>query len=326
MLKKTVKVIPLLALVILLATLGGCGSDSNNNNVSGNGGGSAAIAGILPETEIAEVNGTVITFGELDEYTLLAATNARKNVDEISEEEFEGLRKETLETMITNKLIRQYMEELGLESMTMEAMADAEMIDQTLRMNYNLTRLVDLGKVSAQILEDFIAYAQYSNWFYIHTITTVDLSDEVVDAYIEEHKDELKRTMVSVSHILTKTQEDAEEALRRLENGEKFEDLAEELSRDEGTAPFGGVIMDFGRNEVLPEIEAAVFSMEVGEIKGPVKSMRGFHIFWLRDKYLEELPYQVIEPHVKDTIVRSACNEKIKELRQNASIVYNSMQ
>ena len=34
MLKKTVKVIPLLALVILLATLGGCGSDSNDNNVS----------------------------------------------------------------------------------------------------------------------------------------------------------------------------------------------------------------------------------------------------------------------------------------------------
>ena len=323
MLKMTIKVIPLLALVVMLAALCGCGSEGNKN-VSSNGGGSAAIADVPPETAVAEVGGEVITYKELIDYSLLSATYARKDIEKFGAEELEALRAQTLETMITNMLIRKYMdEEVGAGNMTNEAITDAESINQALRANYNLTRLVDLGEITEQIFEDYVTFARYSNWFYLHMITTVDLSDKAIGAYIEEHKDEMRRTVVSASHILLKTEEEAKAVLSRLEKGEKFEDLARELSRDEVTIEDGGRIMDFGRNEVLPEIEDAVFSMEPGELKGPVRSPRGFHVFLLHDRYYEDLPYSQVSIYVKDTLVRIACNDKIKELRQSASIVYH---
>ncbi|MBT8100095.1 MAG: peptidylprolyl isomerase, partial [Gammaproteobacteria bacterium] len=68
-----------------------------------------------------------------------------------------------------------------------------------------------------------------------------------------------------------------------LEAGEAFEALAAEVSEDTLTANNGG---DFGaltRSQYQDELASVIFSMDEGEIEGPIKSEFGFHVVRLDD-------------------------------------------
>lgn len=74
---------------------------------------------------------------------------------------------------------------------------------------------------------------------------------------------------------------EAEQVMQRLEQGEDFAAVAAEVSDDTATASGGGDLGQFGRGIMVPEFEAAVFSMAVGERSGPVQSSFGFHVIEL---------------------------------------------
>ena len=102
--------------------------------------------------------------------------------------------------------------------------------------------------------------------------------------------------MVSAKHILvqfqgcvralpeiTRTQEEArariDECLEKARQGEKFEDLAAEYS-DGPSAPKGGDLGRFERNQMDPDFEEAAFACEVGEITDVVETPFGYHIIY----------------------------------------------
>ena len=89
------------------------------------------------------------------------------------------------------------------------------------------------------------------------------------------------------SHILVETPEEAEEVLRRLGDGEAFEDLAMEMSTDTGSADVGGDLGWFPRGQMLPEFEEAALSLQPGEISGAVESQYGYHIIRLEERDTE---------------------------------------
>lgn len=94
------------------------------------------------------------------------------------------------------------------------------------------------------------------------------------------------KTMVekaTVAHILVATEEEANQVLERLDKGEKFEDLARELSTDPGSAQNGGVYENIGRGEFVPEFEKAMFEdLQPGEVTTtPVQTQFGYHIIKL---------------------------------------------
>lgn len=96
---------------------------------------------------------------------------------------------------------------------------------------------------------------------------------------------------VTASHILITNESDeqaketAEKVRDRLVKGEKFEDLAHEFSADPGSAKKGGDLGVFGRGQMVPEFEAAVFSLEkAGSLSQPVKTQFGYHIIRLNSK------------------------------------------
>jgi peptidyl-prolyl cis-trans isomerase D len=68
---------------------------------------------------------------------------------------------------------------------------------------------------------------------------------------------------------------------KRLDKGADFAELAKKLSDDPASAPQGGDLGTFGRGIMVPEVDAAVFSMKVGERSKPVKSQYGYHIIEL---------------------------------------------
>ncbi len=90
---------------------------------------------------------------------------------------------------------------------------------------------------------------------------------------------------VRVRHILLETEEAAQAALDRLNNGEKFEDLAKELSKDTASAESGGDVGWFASGDMVPQFEVAAFALEQpGQTSEIVKSDYGFHIIQLIER------------------------------------------
>jgi peptidyl-prolyl cis-trans isomerase D len=99
---------------------------------------------------------------------------------------------------------------------------------------------------------------------------------------------------------IEKARAKAEEVKQKLDNGESFEKLAKEYSDDPGSAQMGGDIGFFGRDQLDPAYERAMFELEPGQISDPVLSSFGFHIIRLEEireeksKPLEQIKDQLI--------------------------------
>ncbi len=119
----------------------------------------------------------------------------------------------------------------------------------------------------------------------------VEVSDAEVEAYYEENREEFaiparaEVRYVTLTRAPTATDtamaRDRVEDLRtRLAEGEDFEEVAREESADQATAEAGGNLGTLTRGEgaVPGAVEAAVFSLPVGEVSDPVESGQGFHL------------------------------------------------
>jgi hypothetical protein len=83
---------------------------------------------------------------------------------------------------------------------------------------------------------------------------------------------------VRASHILVETQEEAQQLLTQLMQGADFAELARQHSRDRASGENGGDLGMFGRGDLRPEFEDAVFRLKVGSMSGVVKTDLGYHI------------------------------------------------
>lgn len=83
---------------------------------------------------------------------------------------------------------------------------------------------------------------------------------------------------VRVSHILTKTLEDAQSVKQKIEDGAKFEDAAKEYSIDETTKDYGGDLGCIQRGRLEDSVNDAVFKLKEGVISEPVESSSGWHL------------------------------------------------
>ena len=66
--------------------------------------------------------------------------------------------------------------------------------------------------------------------------------------------------------------------------GADFAKLASENTEDPSGKTNGGQLPPFGRGQMVPEFEEAAFSMQPGEIRGPIKTQFGYHIIKLNGK------------------------------------------
>lgn len=83
---------------------------------------------------------------------------------------------------------------------------------------------------------------------------------------------------IKCAHILVEKQSQALAILERLKNGEKFAEIAKQLSLDTGSGKRGGDLGYFGRGKMVKPFEAAAFKLSVGQISEPIKTEYGYHI------------------------------------------------
>lgn len=153
-------------------------------------------------------------------------------------------------------------------------------------------------------------------------ISAVKVSDEDAQNYYNENKERfVTEDTVNASHILVDTEEEALEILAKIKAGElSFEEAATAHSNCPSKAN-GGNLGDFGKGQMVPEFDAAVFSMAVGEVSdAPVKTQFGYHLIKLNGKNeAEAMPFEEIAEEIKDALLqekrRAAYESKINQLK-----------
>jgi peptidyl-prolyl cis-trans isomerase SurA len=124
----------------------------------------------------------------------------------------------------------------------------------------------------------------------------IEVRDDEVQAFYEEHKDEVPRRTpeVTIGNILVVPQPDAsvmdaidvkladiDAALKR---GDSFEEVARKYSQGPN-ASRGGLVGRFDRGDLFsPVIEEALWTMSVGEISPAINTEIGIHVLQLVDR------------------------------------------
>jgi parvulin-like peptidyl-prolyl isomerase len=82
---------------------------------------------------------------------------------------------------------------------------------------------------------------------------------------------------VHCAHILVKTEKEAQTVVERLNKGEKFSNVAKEVSICPSRKN-GGDLGTFTRGKMVKEFEQAAFVLEKGQTSPIVKTQFGYHI------------------------------------------------
>jgi peptidyl-prolyl cis-trans isomerase C len=199
---------------------------------------------------IAEVNGTTITTDDFKKEAENLPPYLRPMI------ETPNGKKELLDNMIVREIILQQAKKDGLDKSPAVA---AKMEDLKQRV----------------IVEAFLRKKLEEQ---------ANVSDADMKKFYDENKDKFKSgEQVRASHILVKSEAEAQEILAQLKKGGNFEELAKKHSID-GAAAKGGDLGWFSQGSMIPEFEKVAFGMKEGETSGIVKTKFGYHIIKLTGK------------------------------------------
>jgi peptidyl-prolyl cis-trans isomerase C len=123
-------------------------------------------------------------------------------------------------------------------------------------------------------------------------------------------------------HVLVKTEDEAKAIIADLAKGGDFAAIAKAKSQDPGSAAQGGDLGFFGAGEMVPEFEAALKTLAVGEVtKTPVKSQFGFHVIKLEEKRKQPIPtLDDVRDQVKQALVGETFSKMLAELKAAAKV------
>ncbi len=135
-------------------------------------------------------------------------------------------------------------------------------------------------------------------------------------------------------HILIRTDgdvitdEDASlrlQSLReRIEDGESFDELAEEYSEDTGSAARGGDLGWTRPGQLVPEFQGAMDALDEGEISMPFATPFGWHIVQVTDRRERDIPRERLRDQLAQQIhqrkAEEAFEQWIRRLRDEAYV------
>lgn len=140
----------------------------------------------------------------------------------------------------------------------------------------------------AQYMNPESAHIQYAQLRLESVEAAITVSDADLHAEYDKKKSQLTvPERRHALHILITGKDDAadlkeaEDVLAQARSGKDFAELAKKYSKDPGSARNGGDLGWADRKSFVKPFADALFSMQPGEIRGPVKTQFGYHIIRL---------------------------------------------
>lgn len=109
-------------------------------------------------------------------------------------------------------------------------------------------------------------------------ISQSQVTDEEARKMYEDNKSLFSTETVRVSHIMVKTEAEAEAILKDLQAGKDFAELAKTKSQDTGSAEKGGDLGELRHGQTVKEFEEEAFRLKEGELSPVIKTQYGYHI------------------------------------------------
>ena len=275
------------------------------------------------EGVVATVNGEEITeeqfniefesFKGLREKQL--GKDAMSQIEEDGRTREEVLRENVMEKMIMDKIIKKETEKMNIS-------VSEEELDEQIKEYIDATGGEEEFKIYLEendVTEDFfkgnLRKELLENKYKKKVIEDLNITEEEGKEYFKDNKEDL--IVVKASHILVKTEEEGQKVLDRLNNGEEFSKIAEEVSVDKQSSVVGGDLGYITRGGRVSEFEEAVFSLNIGEVSEIIKTEVGYHIIRIEDK---KDTYESLKDDIGLLLKEDKYLSKIQELRKNGNI------
>ncbi|MGD2119789.1 MAG: peptidylprolyl isomerase [Chromatiales bacterium] len=145
--------------------------------------------------------------------------------------------------------------------------------------------------------------------------------EQIRDAYDRGVERLADKNEYHTSHILLDTEQAANQAISRLNNGEDFAKLAKEVSTDP-TNSRGGDLGWLAPQNMQPEFAAAVLKLGKGAYTGtPIKTSFGWHVIQLQDTRTPPTPkLEDVRDGIITNLKKQQLQQYVNELRQQAKI------
>jgi peptidyl-prolyl cis-trans isomerase C len=158
---------------------------------------------------------------------------------------------------------------------------------------------------------------------YIHK----QIEPKITEAKTKERYDQLvakfkPQDEIRARHILVKTEDEGNAVIKQLKGGADFAKLAEEKSKDTGSAKQGGDLGYFPHDAMVKEFADAAFALKVGEITDkPVKTNFGYHVIKVEDKRKSSAPpIAEVKDQINNQLGQELTNDEVKDLEAKAKI------
>ena len=157
-------------------------------------------------------------------------------------------------------------------------------------------------------------------WF-DHEINKRITEDALDEEYLDFALETQKQIEVRARHILLTSKEAAIAAIKRLDAGEDFAELAKNLSQGP-SAENGGDLGYFQKTEMVPAFSDASFALEVGTYAAePIETIHGWHVIKVEDRrQAVPPPFDEIAPQIAQAMTIQITQNLAAGLREEADI------
>jgi len=279
---------------------------------------------------VAKGKGVEVTRGQLDDEVIRLKSQAAARNQNIPPEQMGQMERQILEQLIQVQLLQAKATEA--DKATGKALAEKRLAEATTRLGSEeaLNRQLKLmGATREEVL------AKWTESATAETVLKRDLKVDVTDADAKKYFDDNparfeEPEMVRASHILLMTtdpktnteltdeqkaakRKQMEGLLKRARAGEDFAKLAKEYSEDPSSKDKGGEYK-FPRNQMVPEFEAAAFSLATNQVSDIVTTRFGYHIIKLSEKIpAKKVDYDKAASDIKEGLTQQALQKQFPD-------------
>jgi len=254
-------------------------------------------------------------------------------------EKLKRLRKEAMELMVEQELVRQAATEKGIDATPDEIDAAIAEVSEPFDDADGFKRRLQTEGFTPESYREHVGRMIAAKKYLDETRLGVgEVGDEELEKYYRDNEYRLTfPEQVRVRHILLTwkpmgTTDDKgairkqmEPILERARADEDFAALAGEFSDDYATKKIGGDTGLFQRGQMVPAFEDVAFALKPGEISDPVETVFGVHILKLeehKESYLVPLDEirEKLRDHVREERMEAAVKREIERLREAGKV------
>jgi peptidyl-prolyl cis-trans isomerase SurA len=300
--------------------------------------------GAVVEEIVARVNNEVITRSEFEHSKASAEEDAKADCNNRCTPEqlnavIEDHRKNALRDLIDQSLLVQRAKDMGISvEPDVIKQLDAIRIENKLPSMEALEEAVSKSGLNWEDFKNNIRNGLLTKKVIGSEVSShINVSKEEIQKYYDEHKSEFIRPeQVALRSIEVNTagkdetevaelKKKADTALKRIQDGEDFGEIAKRYS-DGATAKQGGYLGMYKRGELSKDLEDTVFKMKRNDLTPIIETKQGFLIMQVMEHYDEgEQSLGKVENEINEKLMSQrmepALREYLKTLREESYVV-----